>query len=429
MRFRFSGLWRHPDFLRLWSGQTVSLFGTLVSAFAIPYIAIVTLDASPFQLALLSVAQIAPALTLGLPAGVWVDRRRRLPLMIAADLGRAVLLTSVPLAAALDRLSLPHLYAVVVLVSALNVLFETAYRSYLPTLVRRGDLVDANAKLQASASVAEVAGFGLGGLLVQALTAPLAVVVDAASFVVSATSLRTIRAPEPEPSPTGGDVGANEAVGARRPAWRELGTGFGHLWRDPRLRGLGGSTALFELSRSSIGVVILLFFFRDLDLAPGLAGPIAAIGGLSALLGAVVAAPIMARMGVGRTLAASLVVAGLGAMLVAAAREPLGLIVLVLALSQMSDGAATIANIGQTSLVQGLTPDRLLGRVVASFGVLERGSMLVGILVGGLLGEEFGARTTIALAGCGIVFSGVWAYVSPVRTVERIEVGPLAAEH
>ena len=194
MRSRRAGLWRHPDFLKLWAGQTVSLFSSLIGRFALPLVAVLTLDATRAQVALLHVVAMAPGILVGLFAGAWVDRLRRRPIMIRADLGRTLLLLWIPSAALLGLLRIEQLYVVAALTGTLTTFFDVAYRSYLPTLVRREALVEGNSKLQASGSVVEVASFGIAGALVQLLTAPIAILVDAASFLASALSLGLIRA-------------------------------------------------------------------------------------------------------------------------------------------------------------------------------------------------------------------------------------------
>src|SRR5438093_5593531 len=199
-----SSLWRDRDFLKLWVGQTISLAGSMVGGFALPLVAVLTLEASPLQLGLLRVADILPAIVVGLFAGVWVDRLPRRPIMVAVDLGRALLLATIPAAALLGGLRIEQLYAVAVLVGMLTLLFDVARRSYLPTLVGRAALVEGNARISASGSVVEVAGFGVAGALVQLLTAPLAILVDAVSFVASAVSLLLIRRPEPPRAPSEG---------------------------------------------------------------------------------------------------------------------------------------------------------------------------------------------------------------------------------
>src|SRR5688500_13691764 len=221
-------LWRNHDFLKLWAGQTISLAGTMVGGFALPLVAVLTLDATPLQLGLLRTFDILPAILVGLFAGVWVDRLRRRPIMIWVDLGRALVLLTIPFAALLGALRIEHLYVVAVLVGVLTLLFDVAYRSYLPTLVSRAALVEGNAKISASNSVVEIAGFGLAGALVQWLTAPIAILVDAASFVLSALSVGTIRHREPPPTPPEGRVSALEEV-------RE---GIRVIARTPTLRAL-----------------------------------------------------------------------------------------------------------------------------------------------------------------------------------------------
>ena len=218
--WRFGGLWRDSDFLRLWAAQSVSLLGSQVGGLALPLAAVLALRASPLQVALLSAASWAPYLFVSLFAGLWVDRHLRRPIMIAADLGRAALLAMVPLSYALGALRIELLYAVALLSGTLTVFFGLAYGSYLPSLVPRERLVEGNTKLQASSSVAEIGGPSLGGLLVQALTAPLAVALDALSFLVSALSLSRIRRVEPQPAATGerGASGARSARGCASPS-------------------------------------------------------------------------------------------------------------------------------------------------------------------------------------------------------------------
>jgi MFS family permease len=192
-RARFTGLWRHREFQKLWAGQTISLFGSRIGGFALTFVAILTLHASPIQVALLNAAQYGPGLVVGLFAGVWVDRLRRRPVMIVVDIGRAAILAVIPLAAALGHLTIALLFAVALCVSVLTVFFDVAYRSYLPSLVRRDQLLEGNSKLTASASVTEFGGWSIAGFVVQALSAPGTVLVDTVSFLVSAASLAAIR--------------------------------------------------------------------------------------------------------------------------------------------------------------------------------------------------------------------------------------------
>jgi MFS family permease len=407
---RFSGLWRHPDFMKLWAGQTISVFGSLITTFALPVVAILTLHASPLQITLLSAAEYAPGLVVSFFAGAWVDRLRRRPILIAADVGRAALLATIPAAALLGVLRIEQLYVVALLVSVLAVFFDVAYRSYLPSLVKREELLEGNSKLGASASVAEVAGFGLGGVLVQTLTAPVTMLFDALSFLVSAGSLAIIRQQEPAPAPS--DEQSN--------AWRDIMQGIRLLVSNPILRASAATSGTFNLFRNMVGVVIMLFFLRELNLQPIVLGPLSALGGVSAFVGALLAERLTRRWGVGRTLPGGLLITGLMTFLVPLAGGPL-----LLVLGLLGDGAATIYEINQLSLLQAITPDRLQGRINASHRFIEWAAMLVGLLVGGVLGQWIGLRPTLFVASAGITLSGLWLVFSPVR---RLHDYPTPAE-
>jgi MFS family permease len=407
-----SELWRHPDFLRLWTGQTVSVFGTLVGRFAFPLVAVLTLDASPLEMSLLQVADMAPVLLVGLVAGVWVDRLRRRPIMILADLGRFALLLSVPLAASMGALRIEQLYVVAMLVAVLTTFFEVAYRSYLPSLVRRDQLVEANARLQASSSVAEVAGFGLAGGLVQLLTAPIAIAIDALSFVVSALALASIRRPEPPAArlEPGGD------------AWREVREGLSLLWREPVLRAF----ALAAVTRGFFVHIwvslLLLFLSRELGLLPLEMGLLFAIGGVSSFLGALVVEPATRRFGVGPTAIAALFLYTSGLMIVPLAGGPHWLVLALVGLPQCLDAFLVLFEVNETSVVQAVTPERALGRVNASLRFATWGAMLAGSLAGGLLGEAFGLRAPMLLGAVAALTSVVWLLLSPVRTMRALPV-------
>lgn len=403
---RFTGLWRHADFLKLWAGQTISVFGSLITTFALPVVAILLLKATPLQITLLSAAEYAPGLLVSFFAGAWVDRLRRRPILITADLGRALLLGSIPVAALLGILRIEQLYLVALLVSVLAVFFDVAYRSYLPSLVKREELLEGNSKLGASASVAEVAGFGLGGVLVQAFTAPGAILLDALSFLVSAGSLAIIRQKEPETPPS-----------EEQPnAWREIGQGVGLLLSNPILRASAGAGGTFNFFRNMVGVVIMLFFLRELNLQPLILGPLFALGGISAFVGALLVERLTRRWGVGRVLMGGLLLTGLTTFLIPLAGGPLLLVLALLAASQLlGDGAATIYEINQLSLIQAVTPDRWQGRINASTRFIEWAAMLVGLLIGGLLGQTIGLRPTLFVAAAGSLLSGLWLLFSPIR--------------
>ncbi len=311
MRDRGSSLWRNTDFLKLWAGQTVSLFGSQITVLALPLLAALTLDATPAQMSLLVAAGAAPDLLVGLIAGVWVDRLRRRPLLIGADLGRAALLLSIPLAALVGALRLWLLVAVAFGLGLLTTIFGIAYQSYLPALVPRDDLVEANGRLEAGSAVAGVAGPGLAGGLVQWVTAPVAVLLDALSFLLSALLLGRIRTVEP-PTP----------AAAQSRVWGEIGAGLRAVAGAPLLRALAGSAATFNFFDNFLFAVYVLYLTRELGLGPAAVGAVFAIGGAGGLLGALLAGPIARRIGLGRALVGAILLAGLGELGIALAGGP-----------------------------------------------------------------------------------------------------------
>ncbi len=404
-----AGLWRHPEFLKLWSAQTISLFGSLIGRFALPLVAIFTMNASPIQVATLGAANVAPGLALGLFAGVWVDRLRRRPLLIAADLGRALALVSVPIAFWLDALGMAQLYVVAIVTSALSILFEVAYRSYLPALVSREELVEGNSKLAATDSIAEMTGVGLAGVIVQALGAPIGVLVDAFSFVASAIAIGLIRTPE-RPIPV-------EEGDAEPGTLREIGEGLRAIWQHPILRPVVGAgvTDIFFIHFSV--AVLTLFFVRALGLSPRAIGFIIAIGGISSFLGALITDRVVRRWGLGRTFIATNILYRIVTYAIPLAAGPYPVKVAILGASQVLDAAATIQQIAQNSLIQTTAPERVLGRVNASFQTLQQGAILLGLLIGGLLGEWIGLRATM-LIGITASFLSLLLFVgSPIMAL------------
>ncbi len=409
---RRQGLWAHADFMRLWTASTVSIFGTLITRTALPFAAILVLGAGPIELGMLRIAELLPAFAIGLVAGAWVDRLRRRPIMIAADLGRAALLATVPAAAIGGALSLPHLYLVAFGASVLSVFFDVAYQSYLPSLVGRAELVEGNAKLTAAGAVAEAGAFSIGGVLVQALTAPIAILVDAVSFVWSAWLIGRIAAPE---SPPRGEAGEPPTANL----WREIGDGLRALRRDPALLGLAASSTLAQFTFGVGGAIYLLYVNRELGFSPGVLGVIFAVGGASSLAGALVAGRLT-RFGIGSVMIAALLLAAVGQLFVPLAKSAsVGAAVLLVANQLLSDSALTVYEIHDVSLRQAIAPERVLGRVVASIKALEAASMLAGALLGGILGERVGLRPTLLLSAGVFVLAALWLALSPVRNIRQ----------
>jgi MFS family permease len=403
-------LWRHPDFLKLWAGQSVSLFGSLLTQFALPLLAALMLGAGAGQMALLAAAEVVPGLLLGFVAGVWVDRLRRRPLLIAADVGRALALASIPLAAVLGALRIEQLYLVAVLISVCSVFFDVAYPSFLPTLLRREELVEGNSKLAASESLAEVSGWSIAGVLAQVAGAPLAILVDAATFVVSAVSLVAIRTKE---TPRAVETEAREKMA------REVAHGLRFVVADPVRRALAAAGAADTLFGNALGALITLYLVRDLHLEPVVMGVIFAVGGVSAFAGTFFVPWLARRWSVGRMLLAGMLVYDLGALTVPLASGPAALAVAVLIVGQSLDAAYTIYSVTRLSHFQRTTPDRMQGRLHATLRVVEGCATVVGLALGGILGQTLGVRATLFIVCAGKLLGPVLLACSPVRRLRE----------
>lgn len=411
-RPQLDGLWRHPDFLKLWAGQTVSVFGDQITFLALPLVAVLTLKADAVQMGLLGAAERAPFLLVGLFAGVWVDRLRRRPVLIIADIGRALLLGLIPVVALLDRLTIHYLYVVAFLVGVLTVFFDVAHQSYLPVLVSRERLVEGNTRLAMSSSVATIAGPGLAGLLVQLVTAPLALLVDACSFAISVVALLTIGAREPAPRP------AATAGGRRAGIWQEIGEGLRVVLGNRILRAIAGCTGTSNLFSSVTFTVLVLYVTRDLGLSPALLGVVLAGFGPGGLLGALLAGPLARRFGVGPVIVGSVALGGITSLILPVASGPVALTVPLLLVWSLVGGMANpIYNITQVSLRQQITPDRVQGRMNATMRFIVWGTMPIGALVGGFLGASIGLRPTLLVGTLGSLLAILWVYCSPVRAL------------
>ncbi len=405
-RPRFTGLWRHPDFLRLWAAQTVSAAGSAVGGIALPLTAVVALDASAAQMGLLGAAAGAPALLFGLLAGVWVDRWPRRPILVAANLGRALLLGTIPVAALLGVLRMELLYAVGFGVGTLSLFFDIAVTSLLPALVGRRQLVEGNGKLQLSDSVTRVAGPGLAGLLLQVVAAPVAVAADALSFLASAVLLRRIRAAEHDHAPDR----------TRRSMRREIGEGLHLLLGHPLLRAMTLSSALGSLALSLQGTVLVLYATGTLGVTPALLGVVFSSRGAASLLGAALSGWVGRRLGAGPAIVWGTLVVALGTLALPAASGPLAITVSVLIAAQVLLGSGTpVYSVNQVSLRQAITPDRLLGRVNAGRRFVVFGAAPVGALLGGFLGSALGLRPTLVVGAFTMVLAFLAVLVSPLK--------------
>jgi MFS family permease len=409
-----SSLWRHRDFRLLWAGQTVSELGTQVSFLAVPLVAIDVLHASTFGVGVLSSLQTLPFLLVGLPAGAWVDRMRRRPVLIAADVGRAVALGSIPAAWAVSVLTLAQLYVVSLISGVLTVFFDVAYQSYLPVLVGPDHLVDGNAKLAGTESGARVVGPALGGALVGAVGAATAVLADAASFVASFLSILGIRTHEDPVAPT-----ADDGATRLRRLRTEIAEGLRFVWHEPRIRSVAASTGTSNLFAMMGLSIVLVFLRRELHLSAGRIGVLFAIGSFGGIVGAVSAARLAARFGVGRTILWSMVVVGIGEVSFPLATRSTAT-ALVIAGGLLIGAGGVVYNITQVSLRQALCPPRLLGRMNASVRFMVWGTMPIGAFLGGVLGSVIGLRATLWVAAGGCLGAFLWILWSPVPGVQVI---------
>ena len=406
-----NSLWRDADFMKLWSAQTVSRLGSALSGLALPLIAAGALGAGPAEMGLLSAAGSLPALLVGLPAGVWADRARRRPLLVAADAGRALLLASLPAAAALGALGLAQLYLVTFLSGVLGVLHDVAARSYLPAVVGRERLVQGNSQLELSGSLSAVAGPSLAGLVIQAITAPLAVALDALSFAASAACIGLIRRAEAAPA------------AARAPALAQMREGLGLVLRHPLLRALAGCLATSNFTSNVFYALYILFGTRELGLDAAALGLVYGLGAAGALLAALVAPALSARLGPGRALLAGALLGSLEVLPAALATPQNGAALLVLS-SLLGNFGWVLYNVNAVSLRQAVTPPQLLGRMNASMSFLMAGMLPLGALAGGALGEAVGLRGAVALAAAGSLFSVLWLLFSPARRLKGLPGAP-----
>jgi len=384
------GLWRHQNFMLLWAGQTVSLFGTQITTLALPTIAILLLHVTPFEVGVLAAIPWVAYLGLGLFAGVTVDRMPRRIVMMIADIGRAVALGSIPLAFTLGVRSIYHLYLVAAIVGILNVFFEIAYHSYLPTLVEPGELIEGNAKLSLGDGAAQMGGPALAGFLIELLGAALAIITDAISYLLSALTLLRITARESKKETV---QGTNVLA--------EMREGIKLVLRHPIIRILITVSSVQNIGSSIADTAILLFAYRTLHLTPGIVGLTFTLGSAGFVLGAVTASAITRKLGGGPTLVFSSLLGTLSYLVI-----PLGLLgapILWIGLFRLFLGLhIPTYNVNTVSLRQTVIPAQLQGRVAATALTLAFGSLSLGFLLGGLLASTWGLVATIICGG--IVF-------------------------
>jgi MFS family permease len=433
---------RQPDFVKLWSAATISLLGTQVTFIAIPVIAVLILNATPFEVAIIGTLEFLPFLLFTLPAGVWVDRLPRRRILITGDLGRAVLLATIPVAYLLNVLTIWQIFVVAFVNGIFTVFFDIADQSYLPTVLEKEELVDGNAKLQASYSIAQVIGQPLGGGIVGFLTAPIAIALDAISYVVSALLIfairRTERASRPGPAAaapadeltppqigvpsmgTEAEAARKEAPATRPSVRKEVTEGLRFVLGHRYLRNIAATTGSANLFSNIAFAILPVFAYRDLGLTPEVVGLVGGGFGAGALLGAVTASRVANRFGVGRAIVASAFISAPASLLVPLASRETAL-VLWGAGGLVSGWANVVYNVNQVSLRQAITPEPMLGRMNATMRFIVWGTIPIGQIISGVIATAFGTLTAIWIGVIGGLFAFLPVLLSPVRSLRRIE--------
>lgn len=410
-----ANLWRHADFLKLWSAQAVSAFGSRITREGLPLAAVLTLDATPTQLGALAALSMGPGLVVGLLAGGFVDRTSRRTILIGTDLFRFVVLMTVPIAAWLHLLGIEQLYLVAALVGAASVLFDLADRALLPSLIEADDLMEGNSRLSVTQSTTEIGGPALAGLLFQWLTAPFAIAIDAVTYLVSALLL--------------GGIGAREAVSeapAEQQHWAaDLVFGWRTVMAEPRVRPLMILFSLQMMFFAFFGSLYALFALRTLHLTPAVLGVTIAVGGVGALLGAVISPWIVRVLGVGPAIIVCGAIAAVSFFLIPLAPADPVMGMLFLMGSQLIGDAFGVASmIPTTTLQQTLIPQDSLGRVGAIFQVARGAGFIVGAILCGGLAAEIGVREALALACAGLLLAELIPAFSPLWRLRTLGEGP-----
>jgi MFS family permease len=406
-------LWRHADFLKLWAGQTVSQLGSVVTRTAVPLVALLVLGAGPTEMAFLVVAASMAVLLVGLVAGAWVDRLRRRPLLIWSDALRAVLLLSIPIAYALNILRMEQLYVVMFATACLAAVFDAAYPAYIPSLIGVDRVVEGNSKLATSDSLAEIGGPSFAGTLVQVASAPFAILVDAISFAVSAVSLALIRTPEPArpPRPAAARIHTEILEGLR-------------LVREHRvLLPMAVRSVIAHVAGSFYGVLYTIYLIQELQLSPLLLGVVISAGGVGALVGSLLASRVIRRLGLGPALIWTAIGASVIGVLTPLAQGPVLVAAAMVFIPQLvGDGLQTVESVAETSLIQGMVPDRVLGRVNATLETFSHGiAYPLGALTAAAVADVIGVRGGIAIGWAGMAISLVLLVLSPLPRMRRAE--------
>jgi MFS family permease len=412
----FRGLWRHPEFVKLWTSMTITSFGAQITNLALPLTAALMLHATPLQMGVLIALETLPFALFSLHAGVLIDRIRKLPIVIVADVSRAVALAVIPLAAFTGWLTIEVLFAVGFFCGIQNVVGGAAYQVLLAQMAGRKRLVEANAKISLGETGSALVGPGVAGFLIQALTAPFAILVDAVSFLVSALMLRHLRVPSDVPHP-----------GPRAGVTHEIAEGLKLVRRNPTLSSLAWLAGLWQLLHHAQLAVLILFATRELGLSAGAIGLAYVLGGLGCVMAAASAERFASRFGVGPMIVHALTATAIAWQLYGLVTGPVWVATIALGLAMLLfDFGGVMFGIQYLSLRQAITPDRLLGRMTATMRFLTVAAAPLGSLAGGALATAIGLRATLLTIGAlGLLLALAAVVRSPVRRHVRL---PATAE-
>lgn len=401
-------LWRNPDFLRFWTAQSTSKLGRMMMV--LPLVAIIALDARPYQMAIIGGASAASGLAFGLIAGPWVDRTRRRMVLVVTDLGQALSIASIAVAYFAFELRIEHLYVVAFINGSLGIFNEVASRAYLPSLVYRDRLLEANSRMAASDSVVEQIGFSVGGFIAQLASAISASVVQAVTFAVSGLLILAIRKPEPQP-----------VTSVKTNIRRELVEGYRYISSNQILLLMTVSGTLLGAANGIIGGMIVLFAITEIGFLPGPLGIIFGIGGVSSLVGALYATRVTSRLGVGRTMALGLFSYGVVGILIPLAPTQIWIATVFFVLPQIfGDGFWIMHDINKVSLQQSIVPENLRGRVIAAMKVSENLAALIGVSVAGMVAEIAGLRAALATGSAIWLIAGFVLLHPAIRNLWEI---------
>jgi MFS family permease len=404
-------LWSHPDFIKLWTGQSISELGSQVSQLAIPWLAAVDLHASPLAFSLLGVLGFLPFILFALPAGVWVDRLRRRQILIVGDSARAVLLLLIPVLWFAGVLEIWHLLILEFLIGIFTVFFDVAYQSYLPALIEREDLVDGNSKLQVTVGIAQVGGPSLAGGLIGAITAPYAILVDSMSFVISSVFMIRMRHRENLP---------RQDTNEPRPRmWPQVKEGLAWVVGHRNLRAIAGCTGTSNFCSSLMFAIVILYMVRVLHLSAFEAGAVFAVGSAGSIVGALFANRLGLKLGLGTAIVFTAVIFSFGGLAYPLAPKSFPLPALMA--GQLLFGFSAIAyNILQVSYRQAITPERLQGRMNAAMRWIVWGTIPLGTLAGGAIAQATSLHTALWVGALLGTPTFLWVLLSPLRSIREI---------